>query len=97
MVVEEFVRKLSLGRWEPAREHLADELAAQVSTDSLQSFLTALEQRIGAVEDVHGEPFFTAGVTAEALAQIRTSDGESAGLRLSLLREQGLWKISRLD
>jgi hypothetical protein len=97
MAVEEFIKALSRKRWEPAREYLTAELAGQESRGALQDFAKGLEQRIGPIEDVKGEPFFATAHTAEAVADIRTADGGSARLRLPLALEHGLWRIRRLD
>lgn len=97
MVVEEFVRDISLERWEPARSHLATPLARRVGPDSLRRFLEVVEQRVGRIEEVRGRPFFATDVSAEASAEIRSADGGRGTLSMPLLREHGLWKISRLN
>lgn len=96
MVVEEFVRELSLNRWEPARTQLAETLGHRMGPDSLKALVEALERRRGRIEDVHGRPFFATNTAAEAAAEIITAAGERVLLRLPLVRERGLWKISRL-
>jgi hypothetical protein len=47
VVVEEFVREISLKRWEQARPQLAAPLARRVEPDSLRRLLEAPEQRVG--------------------------------------------------
>jgi hypothetical protein len=96
MVVEEFVRELALGRWEPARTHLSEPLSRQLDPDSLQLLLHLLEERVGRIEDVHGRPFFASDAAAEAAAEITTDFGGRVTLRMPLVREHGQWKISRL-
>jgi hypothetical protein len=97
MVVEEFVRALSLKRWSPAREHLATDLVQHTGAGALRAFVDTLEARIGPVEEVKGKPFFGGDEAAEAEAEITTADGSRATLRLPLRREHGLWKIARLE
>jgi hypothetical protein len=97
MVVEEFVRELSLERWEPARTHLAESVARHAGPDSLRGFLQTVEGHAGRIEDVRGRPFFATDVAAEATAEITSTEGRRSTLRLPLARERGLWKISRLD
>jgi hypothetical protein len=97
MVVEQFVRDVSLKRWEPARTHLAEPLARRMGPDSLRGFVEAVERRVGPIEDVKGRPFFSTDVAAEADAEITSAGGDRTTLRLPLSREHGLWKISRLD
>jgi hypothetical protein len=97
MVVEEFVRDISLKRWEPARSHLAGPLARGVGPDSLRRFLEVVEHRVGRIEEVRGRPFFATEVAAEARAEIRSTEGHRGTLSMPLLREHGLWKISRLN
>ena len=96
MVVEEFVRELSLERWGPSRTHLSAPLAERLAPDSLRDYVESLEQRVGRIEDVHGRPFFSTDEAAEATAEITTEAGDRFELRFPLSREQGLWKISRL-
>jgi hypothetical protein len=96
MVVEEFVRELSLERWQPARTHLSGPLAQELEPDSLHALLDRLEERVGRIEDVRGRPFFSTDAMAEAVAEITTDSGDRVALRLPLVREHGLWKISRL-
>lgn len=97
MVVEEFVRAVSLKRWNSAREHLVTDLAQHVGAGALRAFVDTLEAGIGPIEDVKGKPFFGGGETAEADAEIRTEQHGRATLRLPLRREHGLWKIARLE
>jgi hypothetical protein len=97
MVVEEFVRDVSLKRWGPARSHLTETLARRLPPDSLRVFLDRLERRAGQVESVQGQPLFATDTVAEAAAEITTSGGGRAMLQLPLSREHGLWKVSRLD
>ena len=97
MVVEEFVREISLRRWEQARPLLAAPLARRVEADSLRRLLEAVERRVGRIEDVRGRPISDTDETAEAVAEITSARGDRATLRLPLAREHGLWKISGLD
>jgi hypothetical protein len=97
MVVEEFVRDLSLERWEPAGTHLAQSVAQRVGPDSLRAYRDAVERRVGRIEEVRGEPFFATDVAAEATAEITTDAAAGASIRLPLVWERGGWRITRLD
>jgi hypothetical protein len=97
MVVEEFVREVSLKRWGPARGHLTESLSERLGPDSLRTWIDAVERRVGRIEAVRGVSFFAGDAAAEAVAEMRATDGSRATLRLPLSREHGLWKISRLE
>jgi hypothetical protein len=95
--VEEFAKKLVGKRYRPAYSHLSEELARSVPADSLRLLTEALERSLGSIEKVQGEPVHRSGEAAEASAKLTTTRGDTASLRFPLLREQGVWKISRLD
>ena len=97
MVVEEFVRDVSLKRWGPARTYLTETLRARLTVDSLRVLLARLEQGAGRVKQVHGRPIFATEAAAEAAAEVTTSSGGRVMLRFPMSREHGLWKIFRLD
>ncbi|HEU4525820.1 MAG TPA: hypothetical protein VFR62_12405 [Gemmatimonadales bacterium] len=97
MVVEQFVRDISLARWQAARGELAEPLAESMEPDSLRRYLERVERRFGRIQDVQGRPFFSTADAAEASAEIRSGGEDRGSLHYPLSRQQGLWKISRLD
>jgi len=93
VVAESFYRQIESGRYDRARPLLSER--QQVTTDSLRRLHEALERRSGPIEHVEGLAASRADTAAVARVELRASSGTSV-LRVELVRERRLWKISRL-
>jgi hypothetical protein len=92
--VEDFVRKLETGRYVRAHADLSDDVAQQVSPDSLQSLLRALESRVGKIRDVHGERLWMTDGTARAAAVLETDRGRKVEIAFPLTWTSGEWSVA---
>jgi hypothetical protein len=91
-VAEEFVRQLATGRYDRALKHLAEPTGAlQAMTSQGQ----ALRARAGAIDLVEGEGGAIMGDSATASTRIKTSRAGELHARFDLVRQRGVWKISR--
>jgi hypothetical protein len=95
-VVESFVRKLEMGRYELATDHLSEAAKQQIDAATLQRLTEALKQKTGPIQDVSGEPGTMNHDQAQASATLELPDQRTAHLRFSLKREHGLWRIHGL-
>ena len=95
VTAEGFLRAIETGRFSQALPYLHEELRKRMGEDDVRELLMALEREHGKIEDVRGDSSSVRGDEAEAEVSIRTARGEGR-VRLQLLREKHLWKISKL-
>jgi hypothetical protein len=93
-VVEDFMRKLETGRYVRAHGDLSDDVARQVTADSLRSLLHALEARVGAIVDVHGERRWMTRPAARAAAILTTERGQEVEVEFPLEWSKGEWSVA---
>jgi hypothetical protein len=96
-VAEQFVRKLALARWAPARAHLTPALAARVDEAMMRAARQRFEERWSAVRAVEGQPGPRSGDQAWASALVTTARGQRVAIALPLLRQQGEWHVASLE
>jgi hypothetical protein len=92
--VEDFLRKLATERYVRAHADLSDDVARGVGPDSLRSLLRALEGRVGAIVDVHGERIWMTETSARATAVLKTDEGREVEVELPLTWSTGEWSIA---
>src|SRR3712207_4914943 len=92
--VEDFVRKLVMTRYARAHASLSDDLAEQVSPDSLRSLLRALESRVGGIRDVRGERLWMTDGSARASAVLETDLGRAVEVDFPLAWSSGEWTVA---
>jgi hypothetical protein len=92
--VEDFLRKLATERYVRAHADLSDDLAEQVSPDSLRSLLRALESRVGEIVDVRGERVWMTDGTARAAAVLETERGRNVEVDFPLAWSSGEWAVA---
>ena len=91
---EEFVKKLTTGRFAPARSHLAESLVGRVTTDSLRSIAVGLQARAGEITKVESELGAATGDTSRALVTLVGAGRHTLELDLPLVWERGTWKVA---
>ena len=91
VVAEEFVRHLATGRYDRAVKHLAETAGAEAAV-TVQG--KALRARAGDVNNVEGEAGTDSGDLATASTRIMTSDAGELEWTFSLVRRDGIWRIS---
>ena len=92
--VEDFVRKLATERYPRAHADLSDDLAEQVSPDSLRSLLRALESRVGKIVDVQGERVWMTDGVARAAAVLETNRQRKVEVEFPLTWSRGEWAVA---
>jgi|SRR3712207_3500372 len=92
--VEDFVRKLAMGRYVRAHGDLSDDVAKQVSPDSLRSLLRALEDRVGDIVDVRGERIWMTDGSARAAAVLETDRKREVEVEFPLTWSSGEWAVA---
>ena len=95
-VVEDFMRKLATTRYVRAHGDLSEDLAAQVSPDSLRSLLRSLESRVGGIVDVRGERLWMTDGSARAAAVLETDRGRQVEVDFPLAWAHGEWAVADL-
>ena len=95
-VAEEFGTKLTLGRFAPARSHLAQSLAGRVTADSLRGLAVALRARGGDIIKVEGKVGVTTDDTARPRLMLVGERRDTLELDVPLVREHGTWKVAEL-
>jgi hypothetical protein len=93
-VVEDFVRKLETKRYVRAHGELSDDVAKQVSPDSLRSLLRALENRVGKIVSVRGERLWMTRDTARAAAVLETDRDQEVEVEFPLQWSSGQWSVA---
>ncbi|MFN2565654.1 MAG: hypothetical protein ABR499_11715 [Gemmatimonadaceae bacterium] len=91
---EDFMRKLVTQRYVRAHADLGDDLAQQVTPDSLRSLLRALESRVGTIVDVRGERLWMTDGAARAAAVLETERGEKVEVEVPLEWSGGEWAVA---
>ena len=91
---EDFMRKLETGRYVRAHADLSDDVAGQVSPDSLGVLLRALEARVGGIVDVRGERTWMTDGTARAAAELETDRGRKLEVDFPLTWSGGEWAVA---
>jgi hypothetical protein len=92
--VEDFLRKLATGRYVRAHADLSDDLAEQVTPDSLRSLLSALEARVGDILDVRGERIWMTDSGARAAAVLETNRQREVEVEFPLTWSSGEWAVA---
>ncbi|MDQ3950920.1 MAG: hypothetical protein M3282_11325 [Gemmatimonadota bacterium] len=92
--VEDFVRKLATKRYVRAHGDLNDDVAKQVSPDSLRSLIRALENRVGEIVDVRGERLWMTRTSARAAAVLTTSRRREFTVEFPLMWSNGEWAVA---
>jgi hypothetical protein len=95
-VVEDFVRKLAAERYVRAHNDLSDDVAEQVTPDSLRALLHMLEGRVGKIIDVHGERLWMTDGVARATAILTTHGDREVSVEFPLTWSSGEWSIADL-
>lgn len=96
-VVEEFLRALAAGRYEAAREKLADDLRHEFDENRLRMLTEGLQDRHGAIRHVEGQDRSIGTDTAVAAGELTFASGEKSEVQFRLDRHHGLWQISDLS
>jgi hypothetical protein len=92
--VEDFVRKLETKRYVRAHGDLNDDVAKQVSPDSLRSLLRALESRVGKIVSVRGERLWMTRGAARAAAVLETERDQEVEVEFPLQWSSGQWSVA---
>jgi hypothetical protein len=92
--VEDFVRKLATKRYARAHADLSDDVAEQVTPDSLRTLLHALESRVGEIVDVRGERLWLTPVSGRAAAILETSRRREVTVEFPLTWSNGEWDVA---
>jgi hypothetical protein len=93
-VAEEFGTKLTLGRYAPARSHLAESLMGRVTTDSLRAIAEGLLARSGDIIKIESAPGLATDDTARPLVTLVGERHDTLTLDVPLVWEQGTWKVA---
>lgn len=92
--VEDFMRKLVMGRYGPAHADLSDDVAEHVTPDSLRALLRGLQSRVGSIVDVHGERLWMTEGAARAAAILKTDRDRQVEVDFPLAWSRGEWSIA---
>jgi hypothetical protein len=92
--VEDFVRKLATARYVRAHADLSDDVAEQVTPDSLGMLLRALEDRVGAIVEVRGERLWMTRGSARAAALVKTDRRHEVAVEFPLTWSSGEWAVA---
>lgn len=93
-VVEQFLDRLAGGRYQRASELLVPGGSASIA--DLQRWKESVENGLGKVRNVRGETEWISGEESEATG-ILLAERRERRLRFALERENGRWRIVRLD
>lgn len=95
VAAETFVESVLLRRGDPAREYLADDVAARVSSDSLIAIGRAIQQRRKA-RDAEGNVIAIDSAKSLVRVDIHFEDGGTSELELPMRWESGQWHVQTL-
>jgi hypothetical protein len=95
-VVENFVRGLAAGRYEPARQRLAEDLKVTVHESDLRAVEQCLIPEHAPVAQVEGRRGFHDRENAQSVATLTFLDGSKRDVVFGLRWDQGKWGIARL-
>jgi hypothetical protein len=94
-VAEGFVRQLATSRFRQTRQYLSQNARASLSPERLAAWFADLEAAIGQVQTIEGRSSRVADDDADARV-VLVGEIKSIELTFHLVREQGLWLVSRL-
>lgn len=95
-VVERFLGRIESDGYEKATPLLTDEVGRSVPPEALKRWKRSVEAGLGKIRRVRGETEWISGEEAEATGVLDAGRRERR-LRFGLEREDGRWKIARLD
>ncbi len=96
IVAQEFLRAVGDGRIEAARSMLADDAERATSTQEMRRISVTFRSRIGEPDEVHGIVAERRRDTAVVRAEVEGRRA-NAELTVSLVREYGVWSVTRID
>ena len=95
-IVERFVQELASHRYDRALPYLTQHLLAQTIPLTLEVRVNELEHRTGALRNVRGNPQWSVGTRAYAIAEADSEHGGHIKLGFGLVLEDGAWRIEEL-
>ncbi len=92
-IAAEFISSLASHHYGGARSVLSSEQRSEMTLERLHILVASIEARSPGIDQANGKTSRTYGMTASAEVVVLMKDGSEVPVELTMIRENGLWKV----